>query len=49
MFYVDEDLKAQLLKANEMISKQQVMIDELTQSMSEGTSLYGIVGLFICC
>ena len=39
MFYVDEDLKAQLLMANKTI-------DELTR---EGTSLYGIVGLSICC
>ena len=46
----DEDLKEQLLKANERISKQQQMIDDLTvqQSVSEGTcvSLYRIVGYF---
>ena len=38
----EEDLKRQLQKANQTISKQQEIIDDLIkQSMSEGMSLYG--------
>ena len=39
----EEDLKTKLLKANQRISKQQEIIDDLMQSLGEGMSLYGMV------
>ena len=46
VLYEDEDLKTQLHKANETISKQQQIIDDLRESMSEGMSLYGIAAVY---